>query len=112
MMSASDIVQGQRQINPRRFQVSVTFLVGAISISSFMPRSHILRCDHTHILSCIKKLLITFDPQSLKSILSDFQVSKSKAVGGVRSDMRARKGKSGVKMAISIQDGRLSFGFG
>ncbi|MEQ2226795.1 hypothetical protein ILYODFUR_031053 [Ilyodon furcidens] len=83
-----------------------------MSISSFMARSQILRLSHAHMLSCIKNVLITFDPQSLKSILSDFQVSKSKAVGGVRSDMQARNSQTRVKMTTSIQNGRLPAGFG
>ncbi|MEQ2253840.1 hypothetical protein ILYODFUR_036645 [Ilyodon furcidens] len=77
-----------------------------------MARSQILRLSHAHILSCIKKLLITFHPQCLKSILSHFQVCKSKAVGGVRSDMQARNAQNRDKMATSIQNGRLPDGFG
>lgn len=54
--------------------------------SPLMFYGQMLRLGHAHMLWCSQKILIIFDPQSLKTVLSDSKVCMWKAVGGVRSD--------------------------
>ncbi len=84
---ACEWVQGKPLIIHVKFHVYWTLYSEVISILFFLARHSKWQPSHTHTLTPIRTILITFDPKGVKTLHSDFQENPTKSLGGVCQSM-------------------------
>ena len=62
-----------------------------------------MRVCHGHTLQTLENILLTLNPPWLKSILTKFEASNIKSVGGIQSDARRGKRQNGTNLHVQFK---------